>query len=195
MDDGVRPIEINPQLSLSKLILRMPTAIKAATRRPVGFVLDIDTTPTERWTDVTKRLKHLPVDLPSKCPEDGYIGRLNEENRPSFGIWLMPDCKTDGGTLETLLDTLIPANDLLRAHAQASTATARGEFGAGFKPQLDLKAVIHCWLAWQEVPGMPYGKAVAAKYFGQDSPEAIAFLRWLGRLFAIDKLQNVFPAS
>ena len=38
-------------------------------------------------------------------------------------------------------------------------------------------------LAWQERPGLPYGSAIAARYFNHDSSAALAFVDWFKRVF------------
>ncbi|NOT01345.1 MAG: hypothetical protein HOP29_12035 [Phycisphaerales bacterium] len=194
MDDGVRPIDISPQGTLSNLIRRMPAAILVATDRPVGFVLDTDTTPKKRWGQVRERIKKTGAVAPDGCPTEGFIGRV-PDYPCDFGVWLMPDCKTDGGTLETLLRSLVPTKDRLWQHAESSTGDAKTALGAKFRDQHQLKASMHCWLAWQEEPGLPFGTAIKANYFNDDSPQAMAFLRWLGKLFGIKKLGNVPPAT
>ena len=47
------------------------------------------------------------------------------------------------------------------------------------------KAVLHTWLAWQQVPGLPYGTAMRARYFRDDSPAAQAFVSWFRTVFSI----------
>lgn len=49
MGDGVRPIKIVPASDVHRLLEQAPRAIKAATSRPVGFVLDIDVAIQDRW--------------------------------------------------------------------------------------------------------------------------------------------------
>ena len=43
------------------------------------------------------------------------------------------------------------------------------------------------WLAWQEEPGLPYGSAIRARYFGHDSEAARSFVTWFCLLFGIDR--------
>jgi hypothetical protein len=96
----------------------------------------------------------------------------------------MPDCATDHGRLEDLLKTLIPADDKVWPHAQESTVKAK-RLGAEFGDGLRDKANIHCWLAWQKEPGLPFGAAIKAKFLEHDSPQALAFLRWLQKLYGL----------
>ena len=58
-------------------------------------------------------------------------------------------------------------------------------YGAEFAPQDQIKATLHTWLAWQKEPGLPYGTAIKAKYFGNNSPVAMDFVSWFKILFAI----------
>ena len=98
-------------------------------------------------------------------------------------MWLIPDNRTEGA-LEQFLETLIDDRNALFVHAQQATTTAQG-FGARFPKKAEAKAALHAWLAWQEVPGRPYGIAMRAKYFGHESHEATAFVDWFRRLYRI----------
>lgn len=72
----------------------MPEAIRAATDRSVGFVIDIDVALSHRWDAVRERLRSIGIIAPSSCPPAGFIDTYAEYRRP-FGVWLMPDCATD----------------------------------------------------------------------------------------------------
>lgn len=189
MDDGVRPIVIVPAKNVDQLLENVPRAIKAATSRPVGFVVDIDVPIMDRWAQVRNRLREAQVDAPDQCPPSGFIGR--RRGYPSdVGVWLMPDCTTDRGKLEDLLTTLIPNDNKLWPHARTSTDEAK-KIGAAFGDADRDKASIHAWLAWQKEPGLPFGTAIKAKFFNDDSPQALAFLRWLKRLYGIAQLVSM----
>src|SRR5207253_6469977 len=99
------------------------------------------------------------------------------------GIWLMPDNQHDG-TLDTFLRDLVQAADPLIGHAETATDTA-SQLGARFPAVHRLKAVLHAWLAWQEVPGKPYGTAIKAQYFRHDTPAALKFVEWFKSLYRI----------
>ncbi len=66
--------------------------------------------------------------------------------------------------------------------AERSTHEAK-EQGARFPDTAQLRAALHAWLAWQERPGVPYGTAIRARYFSDDSAAAIAFVEWFKRVF------------
>ena len=184
MRDGVRPIRIIQATSVDRLLDQAPAAIKAATSRPVGFVLDIDIAVQDRWESVCRCLRNADVDCPAQCPVEGFIGR--RKGYPSnVGVWLMPDCSSDRKKLEDLLKTLIPENDALWPHAQKSTEEATN-MGAPFREVDRDKAELHCWLACQSDPGCPFGTAIRARFFEHDSAQAMAFLGWLRTLFGIE---------
>lgn len=189
MDEGKRPLKIVDAKNDVRLLEKIGEAVRAATARPVGFVLDIDVEVEDRWTQVRNRLRETGVDVPEECPCEGMV-----ERRPGYpypvGAWLMPDCTRDGGRLEHLLETLIPTNDKIWPLARDSTAEAR-KIGAAFRPVDEIKAELHCWLAWQAEPGRPFGTAIRAKFFNHDSPEALAFLRWLHKLYEIPELSGL----
>jgi hypothetical protein len=197
---GKRHLSIQDMKSDKQLLSVMPDAIKAATDKSVGFVVDIDIQLSQRWQAVTDRLSTIGVNAPAICPPDGFVGRM--PNYPNeFGIWLMPDCVTDGQMLEHLIETLLPANDPLWQHAKHCTArtielvdSANQVIPDGqrkwrrFGDHERIKAEVHSWLAWQQEPGAPLGAAINDHILGHDSPQAIAFLQWTKRLFGFANL-------
>jgi hypothetical protein len=183
MSEAKRPFHVSSMGGDVPLLEAMGDAIRNATDRPVGFVLDIDTATTDRWSAVRTRLREAGLSPPASCPAAGYIDQLPHYPH-GVGVWMMPDCIRDHGKLENLLHTLVPAGDVLWHHADTKTGEAQG-LGAAFSVTDRDKAVLHCWLAWQQVPGLPFGTAIKAAFLGHDSPEAIAFLRWLKDLFQL----------
>ena len=183
MSEGKRPFKIIEAEGVELLLEKIPIAIEAATTRPVGFVLDIDVPIAKRWTQVLGRLHEAKVDAPKSCPADGFVGRRKGYPN-SVGVWLMPDCQKDSGKLEFLLETLIPKDDTLWPHAQSSTDEAK-KLGAEFRDVDHIKACVYCWLAWQEAPGLPFGKAIKAKFFSHDSPQAQGFVQWVKKLYGL----------
>ncbi len=195
MSFGYRPLEVSTVAGdpagaegMRPLLDAMSDAIRSATNRPIGFVLDIDVKTADRWAAVSHQLRDAGLSPPPTCPVDGYIDRLVDYQH-SIGVWLMPDCIRDHGKLEHLLKTLVAKGDVLWPHSEAATDDAT-KLGAAFAAADRDKAITHCWLAWQRNPGVPFGTAITAKYFGHDSPEAIAFLGWLERLFRLAVLPD-----
>lgn len=183
MDEGNRPFEIKTAAGVEKLLNTIRPAVLAARKRPVGFVLDTDVSIQKRWAQVRDRLREAFVKVPVSCPSEGFIGQKTGYEHP-VGVWLMPDCATDFGMLEHLVASLVPSGDELWSHATKCTDEAQALVEDSSKPDL-LKAQIHCWLAWQHEPGLPFGTAIKAKFFGQSSPQADAFLGWLKKLYSI----------
>lgn len=172
----------------------MPVAVKAAAGNEsaaVGFVLDADEAVARRWQQVCGVLEPLGSqlgDLPKDAPKDGFIRELPGLG-VRLGVWIMPDNQTDSGKLEDLVATLVPDGDALFVHAQQSTAAA-AKIERRFSEPDWRKAELHCWLAWQEHPGLPYGAAINAKYLQAGKPAAKSFLDWYRRLFETEPLQS-----
>lgn len=196
MSEATRPFEIltsdgaGPnKAGIDSLLESMADAIRNATDRPIGFVVDVDVKTADRWQAICARLREAGLAPPSACPANGYFGKIPHYPH-KVGVWLMPDCVMDHGKLEHLLKTLVPADDVLWPLAEKVVGDAR-QLGAAFADTDVDKAVLHSWLAWQREPGVPYGTAINAKFFDHDSQEAIAFLRWLSGLFNIGQLDGL----
>jgi hypothetical protein len=181
LDKDTGPVVIKKAHGDQGVLAALTTAVRASTNRAVGFVLDANGAVGSRWESVRDRLKDVDLGLPEQVPADGYIGD-SPSLKARVGVWIMPDNLTDSGRLEDLIATLVPANDALYKHASVATGKAT-ELGAGFGTQHRTKAVLHCWLAWQREPGLPFGTALKAHFFRHDSPEAMRFLAWFKSLY------------
>ena len=156
------------------------TSVPVSNGRSVGFVLDADVEARDRWRAVCGRLRVFGLQLPNEIPPEGYVGDV-AQYQARIGVWLMPDNQREGA-LEHFLADLVDDNDTLLPIAERSTGEA-AESGAEF-PDVDRqKAVLHTWLAWQKEPGRPYGTAIKARYFRDDSPSVLAFVDWYQRVF------------
>lgn len=199
---GKSYLEIASNAGVTRLLRRIPLSIKGAIDdRPIGFVVDIDTTVAARWQAVCDRIANVTgaPSMPDECPPDGYIGTVQSSSTP-FGVWLMPDCQTDGQALEDLVQSLLYADDPLWPHASKSTVEAatavddanktRATPYERFGDRETMKAQLYAWLAWQPDPGRPLG-AILANDQGplqHDHPAAVAFLGWLKRLYGLNQL-------
>lgn len=206
---GQEHLWIKPFGSDQELLAAMADTIKTERSTPCGFVLDIDIEVTNRWQAVCDRLKFhgdpttkLQLAPDATCPHNGYIGQVQGYPKP-FGVWLMPDCKTDNQKLEHLVTTLIPLTDPLWGHARTSTVAAKEKvddanalLNRGTLPwkrfgDIDLiKAEVRTWLSWQEEPGIAFGAAINNRTLGHDSPSAKLFLDWMKRLFGFTYSDN-----
>jgi hypothetical protein len=127
-------------------------AVEAAVRlkRRVGFVVDADDAPVDRWEALRNQLADQGIELPPMPAVGGSIVRGSQADW-KVGAWLMPDNQSPG-KIEQFLETLVPANDVLLTHAGQSTTRA-AELGALFSERDVPKARVHAWLAWQKDPG------------------------------------------
>ncbi|MGL6076017.1 MAG: DUF3226 domain-containing protein [Fimbriiglobus sp.] len=179
-----------------ELFAAMPDRIKNDPPFPCGFVFDIDIKVQDRWEHARNRIMsvldgniNLTQPLPDSCETDGlpgYIGQIRGYAKP-FGVWLMPDCRSDGQKLEHLIESLVPADDPILKHARECTsklpALVKDTAFKCFAEKDRIKAEVRAWLAWQEEPGMQFGTAINKKILKDDSPQAMAFLGWLSRLY------------
>lgn len=170
--------------AVESLIEGIETAVSLKVEGIVGFVLDADASVLDRWRSVRHQLAIIGVEAPTdRPPSEGFIGEASEYNNTRVGVWLMPDNEREG-ELEDLLRTLIEDEDPLYELAQTSTDEAKNR-GAVFPPSDRHKAVIRAWLAWQKVPGKPYGQAMSSRYFRDNSPVADRFVAWFKKLYGL----------
>lgn len=179
VDESIIP-SVKETQGKESLLELVETAVPLAEGRPVGFVLDADSPRSSRWAQVGERLQRVGLQPPPRVPKEGYVA-TSQEYQTKVGVWLMPDNDRDG-TLEMFLRDLIQNGDQIIGHAEQATSEARS-MGADFSDPQRPKAVIHAWLAWQEEPGLPYGTAIKAHYFGKDSVAARRFVGWIKSLF------------
>lgn len=179
--------EIKCAGGVSQLLEGMTLAIQISTGRAVGFVIDADISPNDRWAAVRARLIAADVQVPETMPIDGFVGHSARYDA-RIGVWLMPDNQASG-TLEDFLSALVDDGDRVIGHAELATDKAK-HLGASFTSNDRLKAVLHTWLAWQEEPGLPYGTAVKALYFRHDHQLVLKFVRWFKRLYDIPEEKN-----
>lgn len=153
---------------------------KSAAYQRIGIVLDANTDLAARWAQIRDRARRSELELPEMPQRDGTIvpGRSSESR---IGVWLMPD-NSSAGTLEHFLNKLISAEDPIRAYADEAVTEARRR-GARCLESDHIKSALHTWLAWQEVPALPFGTAIKAEYFEKDSDNAHLFVAWFRRLF------------
>ena len=181
LDKEIGPVIIKKAKGDRAVLASMRTATRASTLRPVGFVIDADKPVHQRWQSVCEHLKDLGLTLPAEAPSDGFIGD-SSQTLSRVGVWIMPDNRTDEGRLEDMLQTLVPAGDGLIQLAKSSTGEAI-KAGSGFVSQDRQKAELHCWLAWQQEPGLSFGTALKTHFFRHDSNVATAFVAWFKRLY------------
>lgn len=193
---GLAHLCIHAVHNIDTLLANMPQVIKNSTSRPVGFALDIDIEIVDRWTAVRERLKTIGIEAPKKCPASGFFGQMTAYPH-RFGVWLLPDCQTDGMKLEHLVASLVRDGDPGWTHAQESIkeltklvdeANAAGAQWSRYRDVDRIKAEVHTLMASKDPPGAPLGAAITSCVLRDDSEQAIAFLRWLKDLYGLELL-------
>ena len=163
------------------LLKSIPVRLKMSGLEALGIVVDADQSVQDRWAAICHRLRDAGyVALRSQPDPDGFI--VDSPGRPRVGVWLMPDNQLRG-MLEDFVSVLIPAGDPLAQRAENCLQEIEREDLCRYPLVHHPKALIHTWLAWQELPGRPMGQAITAHVLDHDKPLAARFVRWLNRLF------------
>lgn len=155
--------------------------LKESDLKAVGFVLDADDKPKERWESFRNFVKDAYPNIPRGLPKSGLI--IAAAGKARLGFWMMPDCQSQG-MLEDFLRHLVPnhATDAVWKYAKKATSAAKTR-GAPYKKAHRTKSEIHTWLAWQDEPGKRFGAALAAKILDPHAATAQPFLEWFEKLF------------
>jgi hypothetical protein len=151
----------------------------------LGIVIDADENLQKQWNNVKKILRNTNYQELSELPDiNGTV--LIQEDKPIFGVWIMPDNQLHG-MLEDFLSFLVPDKDTNEVWAKAvkSSQEVLQEIDKTKRfPERHLaKAQMHAYLAWQKDSGKPFGQAITAKYLQADNPNCENFVNWLKRLF------------
>ncbi len=165
---------------IGPLLEDIPLRLKEPGLQSLGIVIDADEDVQARWSSVRDRLQRVGYEVPTQSVQDGFI--LTLPNRPRVGVWVMPDNQLPG-RLEDFVGHLIPQTDNLKPIAEKTLQSIEKKKLNHFRPIHRSKALIHTWLAWQEMPGMPMGQAITARVLLHDQILANSFVAWLKRLF------------
>jgi len=178
----VAPLEIKDKDGIDNLLDTLDVELEASRLERLGVVVDADADLASRWQALRNILIRSGYsNVPDDPDPDGTI--IQQEGRPTVGIWIMPDNKL-AGILEGFVLSLIHSNDTLIHHAE-NCLQQIPERERRFPLERWDKAHIHTWLAWQEEPGKPLGQAIVARYLDAGAPEALRFVNWVRRLFDI----------
>lgn len=181
--DQVAQIDFGAAKKGFESVLRSyPVRLRANVSRSVAVVVDGDNAPLEKWARFRGILEREGyVGVPESPSAAGLILEPPSELAlPRTGVWIMPD-NSAPGALEDFLKFLIPDDSQLFQMAASAVARIPPEHRR-FSSQSVPKAELYTWLAWQEVPGRPYGTAIHNRYFHRESSKAAPFLEWLTRI-------------
>lgn len=170
--------EVIDKKGLSNLQETLPMELKASDLTALGIMVDADADLAARWQSIRNHLDREGYTVPTHPVAAGTI--LRAPDKPTVGIWLMPDNQLPG-LLEHFVAELIPPGDALWPHAQNCVEHIPEP---RFPEVARAKANIHTWLAWQAEPGKPMGTAITARYLDPGSARAQGFVNWLQALFA-----------
>ncbi len=176
-----RPAAICDCGSDAELLNAIPSNAKSYERLGVVVDADLSTEVKARWRQLRDITAPLGLHLPEAPYKDGVVvdGMLQGGR---FGVWIMPD-NGAVGAIEAFLSHLISPSDPVWRWAIEATENARTR-GAPFRhPAHEQKARIHTWLAWQDEPGQPFGRAISKRMFDVDAELAVRFIAWIRRLF------------
>jgi hypothetical protein len=115
---------------------------------------------------------------------DVYNGWIDEtRNRIGdsvrVGVWIMPDNESEGALEEFAMD-LVPEDNELWDY---SDVVIEGLPERRFDPRDEGKAHVHTWVAWQETPREPIGRAITQGVLNPESALAMRLVYWVRRLF------------
>lgn len=150
----------------------------------IGVVMDADVNIQGRYDafrsilEATGKYDFSQISL----SETGTLIKPLDENYPVFGLWLMPDNRSNG-MLEDFVMTLADDKDVLMSESDAALCSLEQRSLNRYTPVHRSKAKIHTYLAWQEEPGKPMGQAITAKVLHAESESAKVFVEWVKRLF------------
>ena len=151
----------------------------------LGMLIDADQHIDKRWGEIQRILEKSKKyeAIPTTIPKTGLILDPIEQADIRVGVWILPNNEFSG-MLEDFVLSLIPSNDELLVEAGRILSEIEAKELNRYKnPLHHSKAKIHTWLAWQEVPGAPMGRAISFNYVPTDSSLCSDFRTWLNDLF------------
>ena len=104
----------------------------------------------------------------------------HKDGLPNFGLWIMPDNKTDGFLEDFIKSSIIQSEFNLLAHANSTVTQLPAP---KFKTIHKSKADIATWMAWQTMPGQPLVGAVGGNLLDFNNSQAKNFIDWLKHIY------------
>ena len=152
--------------------------IKVAGRKSVGFVLDANSCPKQRWDDVRDELIKVGLTPPENPGQDGTI--IKSDSWPTVGVWLMPD-NSSSGEIEDFVIKMIKDEDSVWPSARSYINNIPDSDRKFSSTKLD-KAKFYAWLATRKKPNR-MGAAIGARDLNTQTRLNLSFMAWLLKLF------------
>ncbi|MDR3198924.1 MAG: hypothetical protein LBU34_13750 [Planctomycetaceae bacterium] len=165
----------------TKLFEQIPVRLKQSDVETIGIIIDADIDINTRWQSIKNSEVLRSFEIPDQLPENGLI-RNNTEGI-KFGVWIMPNNKTNG-MLEDFIAFLVPEKDQLLPIVDNILDDIEKRDLQKYSIIHKAKAKIHTWLAWQEDPGTPLGQSITKKYLSTDKETCLRLINWLRELFS-----------
>jgi len=148
----------------------------------LGVVADADRSVSDEWASIWRALHAYGGDgTAPPLPSDGWTGMVPtfEHDEISAGAGTMPDNEAEGA-LEEFAINLVPGGDVLWDYSEGVIEDLPER---RFDDKDGGKAHIHTWLAWQETPREPIGRAIKQEVLSSEADLAQRFVGWIRRLF------------
>ncbi|MGF7232950.1 DUF3226 domain-containing protein [Arachidicoccus sp.] len=168
---------------ITNLLEQIPVRFKQSGINTIGIIVDADSNLQSRWNSLKDLLKAQGFNLPHDLPAEGLIEKNADNKR--IGVWIMPNNNLNG-MLEDFISFLIPQNDNLLPVVKATLQDIEDKNLNKYRGTHKSKAVIHTWLAWQEVPGTPIGSSITKSYLTTNVESCFQLINWLKLLFFDD---------
>jgi hypothetical protein len=178
-------IQILEKVGFTEVLKSLPQEFKVSGLTSLGIVVDADQNLQACWDAVRDRLLRQGYSkVPPQPDPNGTV--IRESEKPTVGVWIMPNNQLTG-TLEGFCRYLIPDEDRLWGHAERivqQIIQVQRHFPNN--ENYEMKAKIHTWLAWQEVPGKPLGVAIRSKFLDARADGAELFVDWVRLVYGLD---------
>lgn len=158
---------------------------KVAGRKSVGFVMDSNDCPKQRWNDVRKKLTEAGLTPPDNPDPRGTI--IDGDKGPAVGVWLMPD-NISRGEIEDFVIKMIGDKDQVWPLAQ-SYINSIPDDARKFSSAKSDKAKLYAWLATRKKPNR-MGAAIGTGNLTVKTQLNSLFVDWLSKLFEQEERTN-----
>lgn len=181
---GGLDISVVDKEGINNLLDALSADSKQPERLAVGFVLDANDRPEDRWKAVINQFEKGGIEFPRHICPNGTIVEANLEKRlPRIGVWLMPYNDLEQcGALEDFVLEMVPKDDPILPKVENFIDGIIADDQALFPNKIN-KAVIRVWLATRSQPGQ-MGSAIQRNDLQINGEVCKKFVTWIERLFS-----------